>query len=287
MSGKIYCLYHADCSDGVGAAWAVWKKFGSDVECFAVEYSRPCPILDIIEKEDTVIIVDFSYEYPEMAEIRSKCGVLIFLDHHHRSRAIAEALSENDPRPSDTYRFEASVSGAKLAWLHFHPHRSVPMAIEFISDRDLWKFDLAHTKPFMTGMQQYPLELEAWKPLPLERDDFIGQVLRDAPALRRQFDTYRDAIVRQTLRFIELQGYTVPLINVPRMYASEALDNLAKDHPFAIGYYDKSDVRFFSLRSNKQTGVNVRIVAEHYKGGGGHDHASGFEVPRDHPLASI
>lgn len=48
-------------------------------------------------------------------------------------------------------------------------------------------------------------------------------------------------------------------------------------------YYDTAEARHFGLRS-ADDGADVARIAQEY-GGGGHRHASGFKVPRSHPLA--
>src|SRR3989344_1169898 len=37
MNKKIAVLYHKGCTDGFGAAWAAWKKFGARAEYLGVE----------------------------------------------------------------------------------------------------------------------------------------------------------------------------------------------------------------------------------------------------------
>jgi nanoRNase/pAp phosphatase (c-di-AMP/oligoRNAs hydrolase) len=78
---------------------------------------------------------------------------------------------------------------------------------------------------------------------------------------------------------------TVPLVNCPHIYASEIGNILSKDNPFSVTYYDSFDSRKFSLRSLPD-GLNVSSIAVKF-GGGGHAHAAGFTVSRDHPLAKI
>lgn len=52
------CIYHGPgCLDGFGAAWAVWSRWGDDVEYRAANYGQAPP--DVTGK--AVLIVDFSY----------------------------------------------------------------------------------------------------------------------------------------------------------------------------------------------------------------------------------
>lgn len=38
------CIYHGNCDDGFGAAWAIWMKWGNDVAYVPATYGKPCPI---------------------------------------------------------------------------------------------------------------------------------------------------------------------------------------------------------------------------------------------------
>ncbi|HRI40013.1 MAG TPA: hypothetical protein PLO50_15770, partial [Nitrospira sp.] len=53
-------LYHADCFDGFGAAWAVWKKV-PNARFLPVKHGQPPPS-DLNDRR--VLIVDFSYARP-------------------------------------------------------------------------------------------------------------------------------------------------------------------------------------------------------------------------------
>src|SRR6187549_3257027 len=50
-------LYHAECADGFGAAWALWRRF-PQARFLAVKHGVPPP--DGL-KGERVVIVDFSY----------------------------------------------------------------------------------------------------------------------------------------------------------------------------------------------------------------------------------
>ena len=71
-------LYHAECSDGFGAAWALWKKFPS-ASFLPVKHGHPPP-QDL--KDRRVVIVDFSYARPILEAMASETKELLVLDHH-------------------------------------------------------------------------------------------------------------------------------------------------------------------------------------------------------------
>jgi uncharacterized protein len=54
---KTFVLYHANCPDGFGAAFAAWLKFGETAEYIPVKYGDISPQ----HVSGTVHIVDFSF----------------------------------------------------------------------------------------------------------------------------------------------------------------------------------------------------------------------------------
>lgn len=284
---RIVCLYHINCFDGLGAAYAVASAMSeSNVEFHAVDYRDPAPDL----KGAAVIIVDFSYDIETMQRLVDECDAMIFLDHHDRSDKIVEQLhqyvSENKISKALHFGYDANKSGAVMAWEFFHPHRDTPPVLRCIGDRDLWKFELAETRAVIEGLSRWGMELDVW--IQKLKDPYMAfdECLQIGTPLIEKLDADVDLVIKMTRRSVNLFGDLVPLINVPKNLTSEAVGRLAKDQPYAIGYYDDATHRVFSLRSRKGDGTNVRELAE-TMGGGGHDNAAGFTVPRSHEWAKL
>ena len=298
----VVCLYHADCFDGTGAAWVLTKRFPNAI-CIAVNYKDEPPYAQI-PPGASLYIVDFCYGNEELMTLSSMCKELIIFDHHIGMKDTIARFNEMMAAIgwSDTHYgvFNNSVSGAKLTWLQLMGDEPVPMIVEYISDRDLWKFELEETKAVMAGLGSYPLDLAVWDRLlrwtpaddePVEeRDqhqDAIDQLESDGHVILRTHQIEIDRITKGTKRTIRLEGLDrdVTLINVPRHLASEALSLIAANEEMAMGYFDSEHYREFSLRS-APNGPDVREIAQRF-GGSGHVHAAGFRIPRNHPLASI
>ena len=59
---SIYCLFHGDL-DGAVAASQFYGKYGKDAQYYPVNYGEKFPLEHVdLTKEDTVYIVDFSYD---------------------------------------------------------------------------------------------------------------------------------------------------------------------------------------------------------------------------------
>ena len=155
---KVLCIYHKDCTDGFGAAWAVRHALGRDnVEFHAASYDDPPP--PVADRD--VVVVDFSYKRPVFDEIARDARTVLVLDHHKTAADELRGL----PVPPATYSalrdpatvsnpfrvcalFDMERSGAGLAWDYFHPDaQSRPDLINHIEDRDLWRFAAAGDTP--------------------------------------------------------------------------------------------------------------------------------------------
>ena len=102
---------------------------------------------------------------------------------------------------------------------------------------------------------------------------------------RKHFKDIKE-LVKITKRYVTINEIRVPVASLPYTMSSDAGHMMAEGEPFAMCYWDTATHRIFSLRSTKDVGMDVSVVASSY-GGGGHKHASGFSVTREHPLASI
>lgn len=283
---KTVCYFHADCFDGMGAAWVV-SKFCPEAEMIPAQYKVDAPDWDKIRGAH-VIVVDFSFDAETMERLLHESGKLTFLDHHEDSldafNRVELAAARLYPHGRFYGQHDQSRSGALIAWDWFHPADFAPRFIQYISDRDLWNFELPSTREFMEGMATIGLNLTDWKNADLENEAVVEALIRKGtPAVERMYSEIK-RVITTTQREIDLGDGPVPLINVSRALGSEALATLAKDHAYAVGYFDNATHRVFSIRADKRKGRAINGVARRH-GGGGHRFAAGFMVPREHELA--
>lgn len=291
---KVICLYHINCFDGLGAAWAVshWlsKMTEHEVIFHPVDYRDPVP-MDVTGA--VVFVVDFSYDLEVMKDLYNKCAHLVFLDHHDRSKRIVTDLctwigTRGEEMKPYYFEYDAEHSGAVMTWRYLFPDLDTPAILRHIGDRDLWKFELPETRAVMEGVGRWGMNLLTWSKKLRDQDAAVKECYQYGKPLVEKLDADVENVIRMTHRYVNIFGETVSMINVPKFLTSEAVGKLAARVPtgYAIGYYDDATHRVFSLRSAKGTGTNVRLLAERF-GGGGHDNAAGFTVTRDHPLAQI
>ena len=269
---KTLCIYHNNCADGFGAAWVVRRALGAHVEFHAANYGDAPP--DV--RGRTVLIVDFSYKRPVLLEMAEVATSITILDHHRSAEKDLVDLPGNV-----TAEFDMDRSGAMMAWDHFFPGKTPPEIIKHIQDRDLWRFNIKGTREVQAALSSYPHDFKVWDELMCCAGMDLyhqGEAIE-----RKRFKDIAEfrAAAQHTM---VIAGYEVPVLNVPYFYASDAGHQMAEDAPFAACYWDTPEGRTFSLRS-REGGVDVSEIAARF-GGGGHRHAAGFRISRDHLWAS-
>lgn len=265
------CIYHGNCADGFGAAWAV-KQAIPEAEFVAGVYQKAPP--DVTGKN--VLMVDFSYKRPVLLDMASKANSILILDHH---KSAAEDLV--DLPANVTAVFDMERSGAMMAWQHFFPDLPPPKLIEHIQDRDLWRFNLPGTREVQANVFSYPYDFSVWDRLMASDVELLRS---EGEAIERKHHKDIAELVKVTKRRMVIGGFDVPVANLPYTLSSDAGHLMAKYEPFSACYWDTPDGRVFSLRSN-DAGQDVSVIAKGY-GGGGHRNAAGFQVPHSHALGS-
>lgn len=256
-----HVLYHAECADGFGAAFAAWKVLGDKATYLPVTHGQAPPELP---PEAHVAMVDFSYKRPVILKMRESVTDMVVLDHHATAQEELQGLSWAE--------FDMEKSGARLAWEFWHPEQPLPELLAYIEDKDLWWWRLEQSAEVTIALHSYPMEFELWDGLEVDRLKTEGVALR-----RLQEQIVNGAVGRA--RFETLFGHHVPVVNASD-FRSEIANRLCSLHPdsaFAAAYhYDKDGELCWSLRSVGD--FDVAALARQ-AGGGGHKNASGFNGP--------
>lgn len=153
-----------------------------------------------------------------------------------------------------------------------------------ISDRDLWNFVYPETRSIYEMLISF-IDYHK-KNAPLDIVQFFDGVSEGGRLLESQLYIEANARVEMRLQFakeyaakakvIDFEGKKAALVNVPSNFSSEVGDILGKEHDFAIMYViGGNDYVAYSLRSNKETGANVEVIAKQHFNGGGHINAAG------------
>ncbi|MDT3776873.1 DHHA1 domain-containing protein [Nitrospira sp. MA-1] len=251
-------LYHADCMDGFGAAWALWKRF-PQARYVAVKHGNPPP--DGLQNQH-VVMVDFSYHRETILELADHVASLYILDHH--------ITAQDSLKDLPFAYFDMNRSGAVLAWEWAHTER-VPWLLQYVQDKDLWQWQLPCSREISAALASYPFGFERWESLQFETLKVEGTgILRSEKALVEK--------MANEVTMVSFEGHLVPAVH-SAVLTSQIGEHLSERHPFCLIWHQKDGRRYFSLRS-KTGGISVSDIAAKY-GGGGHTHAAGFSIPLD------
>ena len=268
-------IYHANCCDGFGAAWAFHHtvKCYQDVDYIAMNYGEVPDPARYADRD--VFILDFSFPEKELREIAANAAHTVLLDHH---KTAIEALTPvQSDIPNCTIILDTTRSGAMITW-NFFSQEDAPTLIEYIQDRDLWKHEKPKTKEINALIAMTDKTFAAYDTLHTSLE--FGQFYQCAIAgelLLKQYDRMVQGIVESTARPFSISGYEVLVCNCPGNFASDVGNVLAqRTGTFGATYFAASDGSHkFSLRS--VGAFDVSAIAKQF-GGGGHRNAAGFTL---------
>jgi len=264
-------IYHADCTDGFGSAYSAWKLLGNRAEYYPCKHGQEPP--DV--KGKNVVILDFSFNNATTKKMIEEANDLMVIDHHKSAVVELHDISNTI--------FDMSKSGATLAWEFFHPGKEAPKFIQYITDRDLWKWELPYSKEFSAAFDMVPFEFEEFEKF---EDD---SVFDDAVKRGSYILAYSKTVVKKVCDKASerrIAGKHVMVVNSSH-WMSEIGAKLSPDCDYAlIWYYDHNDKRIkVSLRSFHEH-VDVSDVSKKF-GGGGHKKAAGFTLPGDFKIEEL
>lgn len=290
---KPLCIYHGNCADGFTSAWAVWKAHGEDFDYHPGIYGESPPNVE----GRRVVMVDFSYKRDVLEKMGGAAESITILDHHKTALEDLEPFvcsgamfASSCPSEEIAHRkaegrlpiaalFDMNRSGAMMAWEYYHPGIAAPNLVQYVQDRDLWRFDLPQSREVSAFIFAHEYTFENWDYLnAMTKDHMTLQNVADmGGAIEKKHMKDVRELVAQSKRTMTIGGHEVPVANLPYTMSSDAAGMMAEGQPFAACYFDKADCRMWSLRS-RDGGIDVSEVAGGY-GGGGHAQAAGFQTP--------
>lgn len=277
---KTVVMYHADCSDGFGAAYCAWVALGDeDVKFIGLRYGdiKEAEDFDIVLDKDTreVYVLDFSFPPELMAHLRNRVQVVKWIDHHKT------AFEDLGLDPEARYEVSAghytlldnSRSGAWLAAEHFLG--AVPRLLKHVDDRDRWQFNMPGTQAIHAALQlERPWTFEKWHNL--VEDDRCTKLRRTGESVLKVYEhQVRDTVA--TAKWCDLDGLRGMAVNA-REHISEVGNRLAfTSETFGLVWYYDAATGMCNCSLRSVGDYDVSEIAKRY-GGGGHKNAAGFRA---------
>lgn len=257
-------VYHGDCPDGFCSAFIAATRAYRSAVLVPATYGKPIDETHITGKR--VLVVDFSWKRAEMERLAALSAEIVVLDHHKTAEAELAGL--------DFCVFDMDRSGAQITWDYLMGDQPRPWYVDYVADRDLWRWTLPESKVVSAFIMALPHTIEAWKQL-----DSMG--VADAVLLgkgaRMQVDHYVEKVTAQSYAG-EWAGHSMKIVNAAYPNISDVGNALCEQGAaIGVGWFIRGDgMMQFSLRSIGD--LDVSELAKNH-GGGGHKNAAGFQVP--------
>jgi uncharacterized protein len=297
---KPLVIYHDNCTDGFGAAFAAWMKFGEDAEYLPMSYGALTGEMNDKVRDAEVYVLDFSFSKLQMNYLFRYAANIVWLDHHktafemwcpaHGYDLFTQGEIVTDSKPIGCHIvLDNNKSGALLAWEFFHPDADVPQFIRNIDDRDRWQFKLEGSKEVHAFLQSIkPWTFEKWERLlSMPEPEWNGAVLAGEGILRVQEQNVQQ--MAKQARKCCIWKHCGDVLDERNEFEENGLAANACLHQSELGhelanmsgtygliwYFNAAGRINCSLRSNGA--YDVSAIAKAF-GGGGHKNAAGFET---------
>ncbi len=267
-------LYHGRrCPDGFGAALAAWLYYGDRAEYVGLDHGDVQTVADLPTLAGrAVYILDFSFSAEILTAIDAQAAKLVMLDHH---KSAAEKLTGFACR-CGVVHFDMNKSGARLAWEFFHPEQPVPALLQYVEDRDIWKWEFPQSAAFLSALDMEGQDFARWKEIAHFTPEQLDAFMARGGAMDEKYRKMAHDIAEgaQPLVFNGVAGL---MVNAPGMFHSLVGDILsAKTGTFALMWSATDKGVKAGLRA--QRNFDCIALAESM-GGGGHAQACGFRMP--------
>ncbi|KKU93940.1 MAG: Phosphoesterase, DHHA1 [Candidatus Jorgensenbacteria bacterium GW2011_GWA1_48_13] len=271
---SIVVLYHANCPDGFGAAYAAWKKFGNRADYIAVKPVK-LPPKHLRNKE--IYVLDSSLSADDLKRLLQLKNKVTIIDHH--------ISSKKDVEKAPNYVFDIEHSGAVLTWKYFHHKKRTPKLLQYVENGDLWKFHLPNSQLLLAYVYSLPYDFKIWENLCRGMEKAAGR--KKYLTLGKIISDYNAIIIKEVVdkaELVKLGKYKVLAVNHSlRKFTDKVGHELyRRKPPFSIIWHVGKEGIKVSLRSNGS--VDVSKIAARYVGGGGHRAAASFTLPRNAKL---
>lgn len=184
---RIVCYYHND-PDGRLSGYLVRRYSENNLKCpfigVALEYKDQVQIEDIIQPDDYVFIVDFTFKIPDLQRVLAITKNVVWIDHHRTSIGVYDQILEKplagvhdiryagcvltywylfraDGTPMYRHEFAATPFSKLELPADFETKAKldqgwIPDYVLLTGDYDAWRWEFREdTEPFYAGIQLY------------------------------------------------------------------------------------------------------------------------------------
>ena len=264
-------FFHYPCQDGLSSAWIVYyyyKLYNKKIELIPIHYGDN---FNYNFRNKNILFVDFSPNDIIILDLIKNNNIYI-LDHHISEKVRMEKY--------DFAKIDITKSGVRLTWEYFFDY-DIPIFLEMIEDRDLWKFRIKDTVNFCEGLyfscnclETIEEKLTLFDKLIIKQDIEIENYIK----LGSIFNLKKNIKIKNIISNIKkykFRGYNVCMYNCSHEMASDIGNALISNlcDLAILWHYDHNNEEYiYSLRSKN---IDCSKLAKELLSGGGHLNAAG------------
>ena len=267
------CIYHSIDLDGQCSGAIVKYKY-PQCKLYGMNYGQDIP-WDLIDQHNTIFLVDFSFQPEEMIKfVWLKDKQTIWIDHH---KSIIDSMI--DYKVDGIQR--VGVGACELAWEYLFSKTDIPLAVQLLSQYDVWNHKDPRVLPFQYGLRledTHPSNQNLWPPLFSTLNSvFVNSYVDKGKAILRHINKENMIFSKQCFE-LKFEGYNCIAIN--KSGSSKLFDYVKnlESYDLMLTFMWKHSKWIIIMYSSKDE-IDVSEIAIKYKGGG-HVHAAGFQIDK-------
>ena len=283
-------IFHSPCSDGVSALWASchYKDISNKIQCKAGVNPKSN------FSNQNIVFVDICPSFDYIVSTALTANYILILDHHKSaSDMYNNNKSKFDKLINVKFIFDMERSGCQMAWDYFFDNKPRPWFIDYIADRDLWKWELENSREINTALHENniidPTNLVKLDNLLIDEETKKNNLITDGKIIlqlqKKELDFACNKSIEATMTVNNItyrlwlggnltNSLRSDLGNIlsKKVFSDNTLPNFA-----AIWMYEpKLNEWWISLRGSNNC-PDLSIITT-FLGGGGHPKAAGFTI---------
>lgn len=308
-SMNVLVVYHGDsCIDGFTSAWLATVAIGQaghkEPKLYPLTYedgqeqALQQHIVDqFVAKHyyDVIYILDISLSLQCLETLtKTTKAKIIMLDHHKTAfdRYVPDVARTKKERANISLHngrvdiaLNNGMSGAGMTHMYFFPDTETPLLVQHVQDRDIWTFEIKHTKAVNLYLKQEEQTIENWTNINAKmcHTAMYEEIVQKGERLLADHEAKVLDIAHMS-KWITINSATGLMVRCEYEYASDVGHELCKESgTFGLTYFTtveglQKGMLQVSLRSEGD--YDVETMARRL-GGGGHKNAAGFIIESD------
>ena len=280
----IHCFFHKANHNGFASGAIVRYAVNEKLNMIPVHYGDNLDF-NTLNKDDVVIVVDFTFNPQQMLKIKESVKEFIWIDHHKNSIIQSEKNGYSD-LPGIRSQEMASC---ELTWKFFMPDKPIPYAVYLIGRYDVWDHKDTNVIPFHYALEDETIfpslasTREFWKRLFEEDNGLVTTLCYDGKIINRHIINKNSRLCKNKTYDIEFEGLKLLCTNqsgVNFKFFETKFDPKIYDGCCVFSYMKGG--WNVSLYTNKNTNRLFEVALKY--GGGGHPKSCGFRLTDITPL---